>query len=272
MAGGERRAAEPVGELEHRVEAHVTVAAHARVRGLPRRVAVDERLTTPARNSSRRSIVKCGSSIAWASARAWATAVAEQQLRSASFSRSAHSSSVTAAVGPAAAHRCATTALSTPPLIATSVRGSPVCGAGTTPRAFTACPSARASASAASSAACSLPGLRPPSSSAISVVPIRAASRIGVPRTSVDGGAAGRVRRAAAVGVEAGVGDRVAVDLDAERDLVTAGAAAAGDREPVVGDVAPALGRGQVVLEGVEIHRRSQLTARRVVRCIGIVA
>ena len=56
--------------------------------------------TTPARNSSRRSIVKCGIPISWASERAWATAVAEQQLRSASFSASAHSSSVTATVGP----------------------------------------------------------------------------------------------------------------------------------------------------------------------------
>ena len=77
--------------------------------------------------------MKCGSSIAWASARACATAVAEQQLLSASFSRSAHSSSVTAAVGPVAATRRAATALSTPPLIATSVRAGPSDGAGTAP-------------------------------------------------------------------------------------------------------------------------------------------
>ena len=53
--------------------------------------------------------------------------MAEQQLRSASFSGSAHSSSVTATASPSSAHLSAATALSTPPLIATSVR--PAAGA-----------------------------------------------------------------------------------------------------------------------------------------------
>ena len=89
--------------------------------------------TTPARNSSRRSIVKCGRPIEWASARAWATAEDEQQLRSASFSGSAHSSSVTATVSLSRAHSSATTELSTPPLIATSVRAPSTGGASLAP-------------------------------------------------------------------------------------------------------------------------------------------
>ena len=44
MAGRKLLAAKPVGELEHRVEAHVPVAADARIRGLAIRVAGDERL------------------------------------------------------------------------------------------------------------------------------------------------------------------------------------------------------------------------------------
>ena len=44
VAGGEVGRAEAVGELEHRVEPHVAVAAHARVRRLARRVAGQERL------------------------------------------------------------------------------------------------------------------------------------------------------------------------------------------------------------------------------------
>ena len=52
--------------------------------------------TTPARNSSRRSSVKCGRPMRCASARAPRTASAEQHERSPSFSGSRHSSSVTA--------------------------------------------------------------------------------------------------------------------------------------------------------------------------------
>jgi hypothetical protein len=66
--------------------------------------------------------VKCGKPIEWASRRACATAEAEQQLRSPSFSGSDHSSRVTATASPVRAHSSAATALSTPPLIATSVR------------------------------------------------------------------------------------------------------------------------------------------------------
>ena len=52
--------------------------------------------TTPARNSSRRSSVKCGMPIPCASERATRTACAEQHDASASLASSAHSSSVTA--------------------------------------------------------------------------------------------------------------------------------------------------------------------------------
>ena len=129
--------------------------------------------------------MKCGSPRRCASARACDTAEAEQQLRSASFSGSAHSSSVTATVSaPFFALSNAATALSTPPLIATSVRVASGGAASAAPvRAAT--PSARASASAATSAAWRFAGLRPPSSAAISAGPIRAASSSGRPRTSV---------------------------------------------------------------------------------------
>ena len=63
-----------------------------------------------------------GSPISWASARAPRTAEAEQHERSASLSRSAHSSRVTPTVSPPRPHSSAATALSTPPLMATSVR------------------------------------------------------------------------------------------------------------------------------------------------------
>ena len=140
--------------------------------------------TTPARNSRRRSSVKCGRPSPWASARAWETALAEQHEPSASFSSSAHSSSVTAIVGgapaPGDADSWAATVESTPLLIATRV--APGTRGSAAPRRI-APPSARASASAASSAACSLPGLRPPSSAATCDGPIRAASTIDMPRT-----------------------------------------------------------------------------------------
>ena len=70
-------------------------------------------------------------------------------------------------------------------------------------RVRAAAPSARCSASAARSAACSLPGDSPPSSSAIAVVPTRAASKQVLALDQVHGRGAGGGQRAAAVGVEA---------------------------------------------------------------------
>ena len=117
----------------------------------------------------------------WASWRARRTASAEQQLNSPSLSGSDQSSRVTPT---ASAPRCATssaaTALSTPPLIATSAR-SPTASSAACSRAIV--PSARCKASAASSAAWRLAGLSPPSSRAISPAPMRAASSRGISRT-----------------------------------------------------------------------------------------
>jgi hypothetical protein len=65
----------------------------------------------------------CGIPIRCASARATVTACGEQQLFVPSVAASAHSSSVTPITSwPASSASCAATALSTPPLIATSVR------------------------------------------------------------------------------------------------------------------------------------------------------
>src|ERR1700759_502854 len=171
---------------------------------------------------------KGGSSIWWASARAWATAEAEQQLPSASFSVSAHSSRVTATAGPSWTVRGAATALSTPPLMATRVR------AGSCPSwasARTAAPSARARPSEATSAARGAPGRGPPR-------PELLAGASGAPRARLqDGGATdeghrgagGGGRGAAAARGESGVSDAVVLDGDRECDLVTAGAAARDD-------------------------------------------
>ncbi len=82
------------------------------------------------------------------------------------------------------------------------------------PRA--AAPSARCSASAARSAACSLPGESPPSSSAIAVVPTRAASKQVLALDQRHDRGAGGGQRAAAVGVEARGDHAVALD-DAPR-------------------------------------------------------
>ena len=214
--------------------------------------------TTPARNSSRRSIVKCGSPIACASARACATAVAEQQLRSASFSRSAHSSSVTAAVGPSprpgGRRRRCRRRRSSPPASVPGRRAAPA----RRREPSTARPSARASASAANSAACSLPGLEPPSSSAISAVPIRAASRIGAPRTSVTAALPAAwaepqpsASKPASVTVSPSIWTlNVISSQQAPPPLVTVKASAG---------VCLALRRGQVVLEGEGVHRRFSL-------------
>ena len=79
--------------------------------------------TTSLRKPSRTSSVTCGSPILCASARAPVTACGEQQLFVPSVPGSDHSSSVTAiASWPLSSASWAATALSTPPLIAISVR------------------------------------------------------------------------------------------------------------------------------------------------------
>ena len=128
VPGGEGAGAEAVGEVEHRVEPDVAVAADARVRG--QALARGRRGTgrrRPRGTASRRSSVRCGRPMPWATIRARRTALAEQQLASASFSASRHSSSVTQTTS--APERCASsaaTAESTPPDIATRTRSRPV--------------------------------------------------------------------------------------------------------------------------------------------------
>ena len=141
--------------------------------------------TTPARNSSRRSSVKCGRPSPCATRRAPRTAAAEQHDRSPSFSGSAHSSSVTR---DAHVPRLAATRREQRRDRAVDAAGHrderAASRAGSRPCARTAAPSARCSASDARSAAWSLPALRPPSSAAICGEPMRATSSSPAPSAS----------------------------------------------------------------------------------------
>ena len=198
--------------------------------------------------------MRCGIPIRCATERASRTALAEQHDAAASFSGSAHSSSVTATASrPARSTSSAATAESTPPLIATSVRrGSGASSAA----AAAAAPSARCSASAAMSAACSLPGESPPSSSAIARVPTRAAVEQPLARDQRDGSRAGRRQRAAALGVEAR--RRHAVTLDAQRDADQVAADGAAGRAGMCArrhDAAPGR-RAEMLGEALAIHER----------------
>ena len=119
-----------------------------------------------------------------ASARAPSTACGEQQLRSPSPSWSAQSFSVTATTSaPSRAARSAATALSTPPLIATTTRPGFGAASASSPAAQAAA-RARCRASEARSAAWNFPAERPPSSPETSVAPTRAASSTLRPSTS----------------------------------------------------------------------------------------
>ena len=102
-----------------------------------------------------------------------------------------------------------------------------------------AAPRARWSASAASWAAWSFEGISPPSSSAISRQPIRAASSRPRPRASATVALPAALRGAAAARVEAGVGDRPAGVVERERQAheVAAGRAAGGAGESARRDV-----------------------------------
>ena len=124
VPGGEPGGAQVAGQFEHRVEADVAVAAHARIGRAALGVAVEEivdHLGPEARRAGRASRAACP--IPWARARAPDTACGEQQQRSPSVPGSDHSSSVTATTSsPASSASWAAAALSTPPLMATSVR------------------------------------------------------------------------------------------------------------------------------------------------------
>ena len=204
--------------------------------------------------------MKCGSPIEWASARAWATADDEQQLRSPSFSASAHSSSVTATVSPRSAQQkrgdCAVDAPAhrhqRPRADRRRGEDADVPGR--------AAPSARARASAASSAACSLPGLSPPSSAAIVAGPRFARRRAPSSRARAS---PPRCRRRSRHRTPGRRSRRPAVRRRASRPRtgsITARAAVGGEREVARRDVTEALGRGQVVLECNGVHPREDRT------------
>src|SRR5215211_5712174 len=187
--------------------------------------------TTPDSKSSRRSSVTCGRPSECASARALATDSGEQHERAPSPSGSAQSSSVTAITScPASRAASAATALSTPPLMATSVRLGSAVRFGAPARA--ALPIAVCSASAASVAAWTLPAESPPVN-------------------ELDDGAASGLRRATTVGIEAGVGDVVALDRDADRYEVAAGRAAGGASIRRLAQVAASAWGGEVVLKSL---------------------
>ena len=106
VAGRERVGAEALGELEHRVEPHAAVAAHARVRRQPG--GVRRRATARRRRRGTRRAGRARGAAGRARARARerrAPPAREQQLRSPSFSGSDHSSSVTATARVPAQHR-----------------------------------------------------------------------------------------------------------------------------------------------------------------------
>ena len=197
--------------------------------------------------------MKWGRPIECASDRAWATAEAEQQLRSASFSGSAHSSSVTASVGaPEALTRCAATVLSTPLLIATSVgpRISRELSLGAHRRAQRA----------GERIGGHLGGVQLGDAQPAELVGDLAGADPGdvEDRRAADEGdgrAGGGAGRPTAARGEAGVGDPRAVDRHREGHLVTAGAAARGHRVAARRHVPVTLGRGQVMLEGERVHR-----------------
>ena len=226
MACRQSVARQAIGELEHRVEANVAVAADARVRRLARGVPGDERLD----HAGAELVAQVDREVREAER------VRERARLRDRRGRAAAALCVVLAVGPqlerdrdglalrvrqkrgdravdAAAHR------DERPRVA-SVRARRARA-----RARTAAPSARASASAATSAACSLPGLSPPSSAAISrgSDPGRVEHRR--PAHERDRGAPGGGRSAATLGLEAGVGYPVAVELDRRSGSVAARAA-----------------------------------------------
>ena len=153
-------------------------------------------------------------------------------------------------VAPRARPAAPATAESTPPLIATSVRPD----SGATAAVRDAAPRARCSASAARSAACSLPGESPPSSAAISRVPTRAASSSSSPQTSVTAALPAAVSAPQPEASKRGLDDAIAVHAHGDADQIPA------DRAPGMAVEAPGKhdaaphGRGEVFSEALAVH------------------
>ena len=143
VTGGEPSGAEAVGQLEHRVEANLTVAAHARVRSAARGVAVEEVV----HHLGAEALAQVERDVRDAHARARGRArrarpAGSSSSCSPSVAGSDQSSSVTAITSsPASSASWAAAALSTPPLIATRVRRE--LGSDRAAPSFAAAPSAR---------------------------------------------------------------------------------------------------------------------------------
>ncbi len=187
MAGGERRAAQAVGELEHRVEPHVAVTADAGVWGVTCLVGGDERLDHAAAElltEVQREVWKADlvGERAGLGDRARGAAALLRVILGVGPELEGHRDRLPLLAGRGAPRRWSRRR-PTWPQASWSCCGP--AGPDTEPRALTAAPSARASASAATDAAWCLPGLRPPSSVAIASAPTRAASSSVAPRTSV---------------------------------------------------------------------------------------
>ncbi len=218
--------------------------------------------TTAARNSSSRSMVRCGIPSEWASARAPITACGEQQLFSPSVRRSAQSFSVTPTTSlPASRSRSAATALSTPPDIATSTRFALGSASAPSPPAIAAV-SARWSASAARSAAWRPCGESPPRASAISPGPTSAASRTASPSTSSATAAPAARAVAHPSASKRAIANQRSGDDQGDADQVPARSAPGGAGDGTGRRVVAPARVAQEMLERASIHARSVAAAR----------
>ena len=198
--------------------------------------SASQRSTTPARNSARRSIDRCGMpqlvrKLARAADRLRRAAAEIAVVLRVRPQLERHADGLAPRVRERAARRRRCRRRRSSPRAC-----GPACGASVA-RSRAAAPSARCSASAASSAAWRFAALSPPSSAAISAAPMRAASSSAAPRTRLDGGAAGRDHRAAAARVEARVDDAARPGrrdrARARPDQIAAGGSAGGAGERV---------------------------------------
>ena len=124
MAGGEVGGAEPVGEREHRVEPHVAVAAHARVRRQPGGVVGEERRDDAGgeRRAQVEREVRQPHPVRDRAREPDGVRRAARRLGVVRRRRATARASRRPPRGPSRATSSAATAESTPPLIATSVR------------------------------------------------------------------------------------------------------------------------------------------------------